>query len=102
MILLAVLGFIFIIIGVQFRRGKWYALVAGNTFKDKPSNIQKEGANKASLFLFFIGIFFIAFYILDLLSINSRTLLFLFVALTMIYSIYSIIKTIKNYIKFGC
>ncbi|EME8252946.1 hypothetical protein K6J32_001282 [Enterococcus faecium] len=40
--MLVVLGLLLIIVGIQLRRGKWYGIVAGNTFKDKPIEVQKK------------------------------------------------------------
>ncbi|HFX3754267.1 TPA: hypothetical protein ACIECK_001295 [Enterococcus faecium] len=42
MFMLVVLGLLLIIVGTQLRRGKWYGIVAGNTFKDKPIEVQKK------------------------------------------------------------
>jgi hypothetical protein len=41
--MLVVIGLLLIIVGIQLRRGKWYGIVAGNTFKDKPIEAQKKG-----------------------------------------------------------
>lgn len=49
MLFMLLIGILLIGVGIQFRRGKWYRLIAGNTFNDKPIKIQKNAAKGASI-----------------------------------------------------
>lgn len=101
MFLLVVIGLLLIIASIQLRRGRWYGIIAGNTFKDKPIEEQKKGAKGASSIGFFIGGFLIIEYILNLFKIETKYFTLLFVLPVSIYSFYGIYKYLKHYIKYG-
>lgn len=101
MFLLVVLAILFLICAIQFKRGNWLKLVAGNTFSDSDMATQMRSAKSTANFLFIISGFFLFFYVMDYFDIKVRFIFILFVASILIYSLVKIIKYIKHYIKFG-
>ncbi|MGX7109073.1 hypothetical protein [Facklamia miroungae] len=99
--LLIIIGLLLIIIGIQLRRGKWYGIVAGNNFKDKPIEIQKKGALGASSITLLVGSFLIIIYILDFYGIQTRFLTLPVFVIVIPYSFFSIYKYLKHFIKYG-
>ncbi|OEG12302.1 hypothetical protein BCR25_07090 [Enterococcus termitis] len=101
MFMLVVIGLLLIIVGIQLRRGKWYGIVAGNTFKDKPIEVQKKGAIGASSIAFLVGGFLIIVYILMFFGIQTRFLIIPVVVIVIVYSMFAVYKYLKHFIKYG-
>ncbi|EGP4872253.1 hypothetical protein Q1I10_002003 [Enterococcus faecium] len=101
MFMLVVLGLLLIIVGIQLRRGKWYGIVAGNTFKDKPIEVQKKGALGASSIAFFVGGFLLIVYILMFFDIQTRFLIIPVIVIAIVYSLFTLYKYLKHFIKYG-
>lgn len=99
--MLVVIGLLLIIVGIQLRRGKWYGIVAGNIFKDKPIEAQKKGALGASSIAFFVGSFLFVVYILMFFGIQTRFLIIPVIVIVIVYSSFTIYKYLKHFIKNG-
>lgn len=99
--MLVVLGLLLIIVGIQLRRGKWYRIVAGNTFKDKPIEVQKKGALGASSIAFLVGVFLLIVYILMFFDIQTRFLIIPVIVIAIVYSLFTLYKYLKRFIKYG-
>ncbi len=60
-IILVILGFFFLIIGRQFRRGKWLFLIAGNIFNDSSNGKAKKWGGLVGIIMYGLSILFLSF-----------------------------------------
>lgn len=99
MILLLLLVF-FIVIGRQFRRGKWLRLIAGNTTHDLPKKVEIQFAKKTGLVMYSAGAFclFIAWW---LLFSDNQLLLWLVFGAILILSGIILVINLRRWIKDG-
>ncbi len=98
--MLVVLGLLLIIVGIQLRRGKWYGIVAGNTFKDKLIEVQKR-CIRSFIYCFFVGGFLLIVYILMFFDIQTRFLIIPVIVIAIVYSLFTLYKYLKHFIKYG-
>lgn len=101
MLFMLLIGMLLISVGIQFRRGKWYRLIAGNTFNDKPIKIQKNAAKGASNIAFIVGALQIVFFIFIKMKLNTRLLIIVVVIPLVLYAFYMIFHFLKDFIKNG-
>lgn len=65
-LLLIIVSIVLLIMGFQFRKGKWLNLIAGNTFNDYPHNTAIESGKIIGIIMYISSIIliFLAIYIL--------------------------------------
>ncbi|OFI46895.1 hypothetical protein BG262_03650 [Floricoccus penangensis] len=99
MIFILILGLLFIILAIQFRRGKWSRLIAGNTFGDRPKEKVDKAAKTVSNLLIYIGLEFIISYFLDVFIKKGAKISLIGLIPIIIYAFYMIFVYLKAYLK---
>lgn len=91
---------LFIILGVQFHRGRWLRLLAGNTFGDLPKEKTLLASKETSHLMYFSAVF--CLFIWWWLTFSKNRLLFWCgVGLALIVYGITLIKSLKEWLRTG-
>lgn len=99
-ILSLLVAFLFVLLGIQFRRGKWLRLIAGNNFNELPQEVAINSGKKTGFVMCFAGLFciFIAWW---LLFSENQVLLWIVLGIYLFFSLLLLVTSLKKWIKEG-
>ena len=93
------LALLFLLMGIQFQRGKWLKLLAGNTFGGIPNDNAKIVGKSTSYCMYFASIFcFVLAF--GIFRDNSKVVYFTII-LVFFVGVVSIIYALSNWLKNG-
>lgn len=99
-IVLLVLMILFIIMGVQFRRGKWLRLIAGNTFGDLAKEDAVKIGRKTGIVMYFAA-FICLFVAWWLLFSDNQVLLWIVMGISLILGGVLLVSSLRQWIRDG-
>lgn len=91
---------LFILMGIQFRRGKWLRLIAGNTFGDLAKEDAARIGRKTGIMMYFAA-FICLFVAWWLLFSDNQLLLWIVMGFSLILSIVILVSSLKKWLKDG-
>jgi hypothetical protein len=97
-IFLLVLMILFTLIGIQFRRGKWLRLIAGNTFGDIAKEDAARIGRKTGIMMYFAA-FICLFVAWWLLFSDNQVLLWIVMGISLILSSIILVSSLKKWIR---
>lgn len=99
-IFLLVLMILFILMGIQFRHGKWLRLIAGNTFGDLAKEDAARIGRKTGKMMYFAA-FICLFVAWWLLFSDNQLLLWIVMGVSLIPSSIILVSSLKKWIRDG-
>ncbi len=99
-ILFFLLTILFIVLGVQFRRGQWLRILSGNTFGDLSKEKAISVGRKTSRLMYFSAVF--CLFMWWRITFSENQLLFwCVIGIALIVSGFTLIKALKEWIRTG-
>ncbi|WP_314576151.1 hypothetical protein [Enterococcus gilvus] len=99
-ILFFLLTILFIVLGAQFRRGKWLRLLSGNTFGDLPKEKAISAGRKTSRLMYFSAGF--CLFLWWWITFSEKQLFFWCgIVIVLIVSGFTLIKVLREWIRTG-
>lgn len=99
-IFLLILMILFILMGIQFRRGNWLRLIAGNTFGDLAKEDAARIGKKTGIMMYFAA-FICLFVAWWLMFSDNQVLLWIVMGVSLIPSSIIFVSSLKKWIRDG-
>lgn len=99
-VVLVLLAFLFVLLGAQFRRGKWLRLIAGNTFGDLPADEAVVVGRKTGIVMYVSAILCL-FVWWWLFYSENQVLLWWVLAIFLILCGILLFTSLRNWVKTG-